>query len=88
MPRPNKRRRPLVQQPHPLACYACLGRGCDQCEGRGLACPECHGRRIVRGRVCFMCCEGNQVHPIREQVAIHAALIRQAARHKRRPITG
>lgn len=72
-----------MRKPHPLACYACRGAGCDQCQHLGLACPACHGRRLRYGRVCAVCCEGNQVHPLRERRAIRAELVRLAAVERR-----
>lgn len=55
---------------------------CRRCDGAGLVCPACKGDRRVRiapwdsrdpfreSIRCDTCCEGNQVNPVKERVAI------------------
>lgn len=70
----------------PALCRDCRGRGCVYCT-RGLVCPACRGRRVSdEGRVCRVCCEGNQINPRKELAAIMAYLgeLQRAARLHRR----
>lgn len=75
----------------PLAMRPCPRHACKRCNGSGLVCPACMGMRFRRyewpdmreGRheqLCSICCEGNQVSPLKERRAITRYLEREASR--------